>query len=182
MEHSSSCENYIRSAGQQTVRLIRTQKVYYRVHKSPSLVPILSQMNPFHTLTSYSFTIHFNTVFAPTSMSTERIFSSDFPTTNIDAFLTYSNSCYVIPLSYSPLVKTTNKSWSSSLRNISQPPVISSLLAPNALLSTLFSPSVYVIPLGQETKSHTHTQYRKPCTNVYTHCTVPNRTPRCVAS
>jgi hypothetical protein len=37
-------------------------QVYYRVHKSPPLVPILHMMNSVHTLTSYLFRIHFNIV------------------------------------------------------------------------------------------------------------------------
>jgi hypothetical protein len=49
--------------------------------------------------------------------------------------------------------------WSSSLRNFLQPPDTFPFLRPNILLKTSFStPSIYVIPLGWETKFHTHKQ------------------------
>jgi len=39
-------------------------EVYYVIRKSLPLCPILSKMNPVHTLTSYLFTIHFSIVFS----------------------------------------------------------------------------------------------------------------------
>jgi len=41
------------SAGQEIYRLIWNPKVYYRVHRSSPLNPILSQMNSVHILTSF---------------------------------------------------------------------------------------------------------------------------------
>jgi hypothetical protein len=52
-------ESFLRSwqsFNQEIPRLSWNPKVYYRVHKRQSLVPILSQMNPIHNFPLYSLT------------------------------------------------------------------------------------------------------------------------------
>jgi len=50
VQQSPSCITDSRSAGQEVPKLKSISKDNYRVHKSPLLGPILSHMNPIHTL------------------------------------------------------------------------------------------------------------------------------------
>jgi hypothetical protein len=53
MEHSPSWEANSHSASQEDPRRLWNPKVHYCVHKSPTLVPILSQMHQFNSFPSY---------------------------------------------------------------------------------------------------------------------------------
>lgn len=50
------------SATQEIIRNLRNLKVRYRVHRNPSLVPILNQINPVHPTSSNFFKIHYNII------------------------------------------------------------------------------------------------------------------------
>jgi hypothetical protein len=64
-------ESNSHSANQENLRLLWNPKVRYRVHKSPSLVPVLSQMHPVHTFPPYFLKIYSNFILSSTPRSSE---------------------------------------------------------------------------------------------------------------
>jgi hypothetical protein len=65
MELSPSSEAANCAASQELPSILCNPKFHYRAHKSPSLVPILRQLNPVHTSTFCLSKIHFNIVHPP---------------------------------------------------------------------------------------------------------------------
>jgi hypothetical protein len=86
MELNSSREATSCAATQELPSILCNPKVYYRVHKSPPLVSILSQINRVHTTPSYRSKTHFNIVHHLRSGLPSGLFPSGFPTNILYAF------------------------------------------------------------------------------------------------
>ena len=91
MEQSPSWKANRFSASQEIHRILWNLKVHYRIHKCPPPVPILSQLDPVHTPTSYFLKIHLNIILPSTPGSPKWSLSLTFP---------HQNPVYVSPLSH----------------------------------------------------------------------------------
>jgi hypothetical protein len=71
MQLSPSWEAANCAATQELPSVLWNPKVHYRIHKSPPLAPILSQIDPIHTIPFYLSKINFNSVDPSTSWSSQ---------------------------------------------------------------------------------------------------------------
>jgi hypothetical protein len=89
MELSPPWEAANCAATQELPSILWNPKVYYRVHKSPLLILILSQIDPVHTIPSYLSKIYFNIVQYLRLGLPSVLFPSGFPTNILYVFLLY---------------------------------------------------------------------------------------------
>jgi hypothetical protein len=87
MELSPSSEAARCTAIEELSGILWNPKAHCRVHKSPSLVHILSQINPVYTTPSYLSKVHFNIVHHLRFGLPSGLSPSDFPTNIIHAFI-----------------------------------------------------------------------------------------------
>jgi hypothetical protein len=130
------------AATQKLPRILWNPKVHYRVHKSPPLVPILRQIDPVHSISSYLRYIlilftHLRLVLP------SGLFPSGFPINILYVFLPHSSymPCQSHPhwLDHSNYICRRVQVMKLLIMQSSPSPVTSSLFGPNILLSTLFS-------------------------------------------
>ena len=130
------------SASQEIPRILWNPKVHYRICKCPPAVPIMSQLNPFHTLHPTSWRPIWLLSFHLGLGLPSDLFPSGFPTNTL-----YSppHTCYMHHTSHHSRFDLPNnmgeeyRTFSSSLRSYLHSSVTSSLLGLNTFLSTLFS-------------------------------------------
>jgi hypothetical protein len=106
MELSPSWEGTSHAATQKLPNILWVPKVYYRVHKNPALVPILSQINWVHTTPSYLSKISLNIIFPPVSRS-----SLWFIHQNVICVHLLSHAYYIPCSSHPPWLDHSNYTW-----------------------------------------------------------------------
>jgi hypothetical protein len=98
MERSPTFEADSYLASQEICRILKKTKVHYHLQNNAPLGRILSQLNPIHTITSYSFQIHLN-IMHPSQPRSSKCPSS----TQVFPIQILPRSCYHTPCSDHPV-------------------------------------------------------------------------------
>jgi hypothetical protein len=117
MEHSPSWKT-VCSTSQEILRILWNPKVYHRVHKSPSPVPILNQMNAIQNLQPHFPNIHFNIIPHLYLGLPSGLVSSDLPTkilciSQLPMRATYSDHLILLGLIIQIMFDEEYKLWIS---------------------------------------------------------------------
>ena len=145
MEQSPSWEANWSAVSQEIPRILWNLKVHHRTHKRTPPVPILGQLYPVHTPTSYFPNIHPNIILPSTPGSPQWCRSLCFPTktlyTPLPSPICATCPAHLILLDFitRTILGEEYRLFSCSLCNFLHSPVASSLLGPYILLDTLFS-------------------------------------------
>jgi hypothetical protein len=110
MELSPSWEAANCVVSQVFSRNLWNPEVYYRVHDRHPLVPILSQINPVHTIPFHISKIYFNIIHTTPLVLPSGFLPSGFPTNILYIFIS-PHWCYVPCPSHPPWFENSNYNW-----------------------------------------------------------------------
>jgi hypothetical protein len=162
-ELNSYLEATCSAATQEHSSILRNPRVHYRLHNSPQLFPILSQIIKTRTTSSDLCKISFSIIHHLRPGFPSRLLPPSFSTNNLTHFsfpirlkwpghLTLLASSFELYLAKSTSYKAPIYAAFSTLTSL-HPSSVQIFSAPSSQTT-----SVYVVPLMSETKFHAHTE------------------------